>query len=320
LNLFNKHAKYDYFVLNIKTMNFVESMRVFSRVAELSSFTQAAVGLGLPKAKVSVAVQQLENHLGTRLLQRTTRKVLLTQDGQAFYERCKDLLADVDELQGMFQLQGSNAVRGRVRVDMTTGIARRAVIPSLPQLLVLHPLLELELSSTERRVDLIREGFDCVLRAGAVVDPGLVGRTIGHMRMVNCASPSYLQTFGVPKTLDDLAQHRLVHYAATLGAKADGFDCVDGRETRTVSMGGSLTVNNADAYQAACLAGLGIIQVPEVGVRDLLEQGALCSFMPQWVAPPMPLTLLYANRRNLPVRVRVVIDWLAEAVNQHLQR
>ena len=266
-----------------------------------------------------MAVQQLENHLGTRLLQRTTRKVLLTQDGQAFYERCKDLLADVDELQGMFQLQGSNAVRGRVRVDMTTGIARRAVIPRLPQLLELHPLLELELSSTERRVDLIREGFDCVLRAGAVVDPGLVGRTIGHMRMVNCASPAYLQTCGTPKTLDDLAQHRLVHYAATLGAKADGFDYVDVGETRTVSMGGALTVNNADAYQAACLAGLGIIQVPEVGVRDLLEQGALCSLLPQWVAPPMPLTLLYANRRNLPVRVRVVIDWLTEIVVKHLR-
>jgi DNA-binding transcriptional LysR family regulator len=300
-------------------MNFVENLRVFSRVAELSSFTQAAEGLGLPNAKVSVAVQQLENHLGTRLLQRTTRRVLLTQDGQAFYERCKDLLADVDELQGMFQLQGSNAVRGRVRVDMTTGIARRAVIPRLPQLLVLHPLLELELSSTERRVDLIREGFDCVLRAGAVVDPGLVGRTIGHMNMVNCASPDYLQERGTPKTLDDLAQHRIVHYAPTLGAKADGFDYVDVGKTRTVSMSGALTVNNADAYQAACLAGLGIIQVPEVGVHELLKQGALCNFMPEWVPPPMPLTLLYANRRNVPVRVRVVIDWLADIVSQHLR-
>ncbi len=299
-------------------MNFVENLRVFSRVAELSSFTQAAEGLGLPKAKVSVAVQRLENLLGTRLIQRTTRKVLLTQDGQAFYERCKDLLADADELQGMFQLRGSNAVRGRVRVDMTTGIARRAVIPHLAKLLELHPHLELELSSTERRVDLIREGFDCVLRAGAVVDPGLVGRTIGHMRMVNCASPDYLQAFGTPKTLDDLALHRLVHYAATLGAKADGFDYVDGGQTRTLSMDGALTVNNADAYQAACLAGLGIIQVPDVGVRDLLAQGDLCSILPQWVPPPMPLTLLFANRRNLPIRVRVVMDWLIETVRHHL--
>lgn len=300
-------------------MNLIENLRVFSRVAELSSFTQAAEGLGLPKAKVSVAVQQLENHLGTRLLQRTTRKVLLTQDGQAFYEGCKDLLADADELQGMFQLKGSSAVRGRVRVDMTTGIARRAVIPHLPTLLQLHPLLELELSSTERRVDLIREGFDCVLRAGAVVDSGLVGRTIGHMRMVNCASPDYLQTYGTPRTLADLSQHHLVHYVATLGAKTDGFDYVDGEATRTMSMNGAMTVNNADAYQACCLAGLGIIQVPEVGVRDLLAQGTLCSFLPEWVAPPMPLTLLYANRRNLPVRVRVIMDWLAEIVGKHLR-
>lgn len=299
-------------------MNFIENLHVFSRVAELSSFTQAAEGLGLPKAKVSVAVQQLENHLGTRLLQRTTRKVQLTHDGQAFYDRCKDLLADADELQGMFQLQGSNAVRGRVRVDMTTGIARRAVIPLLPKLLELHPHLELELSSTERRVDLIREGFDCVLRAGAVVDPGLIGRTIGHMRMINCASPDYLQIYGTPKTLDDLAGHQLVHYAATLGAKPDGFDYVDNGGTHTLRMGGALTVNNAEAYQAACLAGLGIIQVPEVGVRDFLDQGALRGFLPEWVPAPMPLTLLYANRRNLPVRVRVVMDWLAETVDQYL--
>ena len=319
LNCINKRAKYDYFVLKVETMNFVENLRVFSRVAELSSFTQAAEGLGLAKAKVSMAVQQLENHLGTRLLQRTTRKVLLTHDGQAFYERCKDLLADADELQGMFQLQNSNAVRGRVRVDMTTGIARRAVIPHLPKLLELHPLLELELSSTERRVDLIREGFDCVLRAGAVVDPGLVGRTIGHMRMVNCASPDYLQTCGTPNTLEDMVQHRLVHYVATLGAKTDGFDYVDSGETRTLGMCGALTVNNADAYQAACLAGLGIIQVPEVGVRELLTQGTLRSFLPEWVPPPMPLTLLYANRRNLPVRVRVVMDWLTEVVGRYLR-
>ena len=154
-------------------MNLLDTMTIFARVAELSSFTQAAEALSLPKASVSNAVQQLENQLGTRLLQRTTRKVQLTHDGQAYYERCKDMLADMDELQGMFQQQGAGAVRGRVRVDMTTGLARHAVIPRLPQLLQKHPLLELELSCTERRVDLIREGFDCVVRAGSIVDPGL---------------------------------------------------------------------------------------------------------------------------------------------------
>ena len=296
-------------------MNPVDSMSIFARVAELSSFTQAAEALGLPKATVSNAVQQLENQLGTRLLQRTTRKVQLTHDGQAYYERCKDMLADMEELQGMFKQKGADAVRGRVRIDMPTALARNTVIPHLPELLQAHPLLELEFSCTERRVDVIREGFDCVLRAGAVVDPGLIGRTVGRMPMVNCASPAYLAAFGVPRVPADLATHRLIHYVPTLGAKADGFDYLESGETRTQPVAGALTVNNADAYQAACVAGLGLIQVPAAGVRDLLAQGLLQTVMPDYLPAPMPLTLLYANRRNLPNRVRVVMDWLAKEVD-----
>lgn len=299
-------------------MNPLDRMTIFARVAELSSFTQAADALGLPKASVSNAVQQLENQLGTRLLQRTTRKVQLTHDGQAYYERCKDMLVDMEELQGMFKQSGAEAVRGRVRIDMPTGLARNAVIPHLPQLMQKHPLLELEFSCTERRVDLIREGFDCVVRAGAIVDPGLIGRTIGHMQMVNCASPDYLARFGVPQTPDDLITHRLVHYVPTLGAKADGFDYLVDGQTRTQVMQGAMTVNNADAYQAACLAGLGLIQVPEVGVRDLLQQGLLQTVMPDYLPAPMPMTLLYVNRRNLPTRVRVVMDWLVGEVERYL--
>lgn len=299
-------------------MNPLDRMTIFARVAELSSFTQAADALGLPKASVSNAVQQLENQLGTRLLQRTTRKVQLTHDGQAYYERCKDMLVDMEELQGMFKQSGAEAVRGRVRIDMPTGLARNAVIPHLPQLMQKHPLLELEFSCTERRVDLIREGFDCVVRAGAIVDPGLIGRTIGHMQMVNCASPDYLARFGVPQTPDDLTTHRLVHYVPTLGAKADGFDYVVDGQTRTQAMQGAMTVNNADAYQAACLAGLGLIQVPEVGVRDLLRQGLLQTVLPAYLPSPMPMTLLYVNRRNLPTRVRMVMDWLVGEVERYL--
>ncbi len=299
-------------------MNLLDSMTIFARVAELSSFTQAAEALRLPKASVSNAVQQLENQLGTRLLQRTTRKVQLTHDGQTYLERCKDMLADMDELQGMFQQQGAAAVRGRVRVDMTTGLARNAVIPRLPDLLRKHPLLELELSCTERRVDLIREGFDCVVRAGSIVDPGLIGRPVGLMPMVNCASPAYLAAFGVPATPADLATHRLVHYVPTLGAKADGFDFLVDGQTQTQPMQGAMTVNNADAYQAACLAGLGLIQVPEVGVRDLLQQGLLQTVLPDYLPAPMPMTLLYANRRNLPTRVRLVMDWLVAVAQDYL--
>jgi DNA-binding transcriptional LysR family regulator len=299
-------------------MNLLDTMAIFARVAELSSFTQAADRLGLPKASVSNAVQQLENQLGTRLLQRTTRKVQLTQDGQAYFERCKDMLSDIDELQGMFQLKGTGLVRGRVRIDMTTGLARSAVIPRLPELLQNHPLLELELSCTERRVDLIREGFDCVVRAGSIVDPGLIGRHIGVMPMVNCASPAYLKSFGNPTTPSELTAHRLVHYVPTLGAKPDGFEYVMDGKTHTVPMQGAMTVNNADAYQAACLAGLGLIQVPQLAVRDLLAQGLLQTVLPLYLPAPMPMTLLYANRRNLPTRVRVVMDWLVAVAQDYL--
>ncbi len=294
-------------------------MRIFIRVAELSSFTQAALDLGLPKANVSTSVQQLENTLGTRLLHRTTRSVVLTQDGQAFYERCKDTLADVDELQAMFQTPSTDALAGRVRMDMSTVMARQAVLPRLPELLAKHPRLQIELSSTERRVDVVSEGFDCVLRAGSIVDVGLVARLICSMPMVNCASPAYLDRFGTPQSLDSLARHQLVHFASTLGAKSDCFEYMLDGADHALPLPGPVTVNNAEAYQAACLAGLGLIQAPLPGVRDLLAQGALVEVLPQYSARPMPLSLVYANRRNLSVRVRVVMDWLAQVVAEHVQ-
>jgi DNA-binding transcriptional LysR family regulator len=299
-------------------MDPLERMQTFTRVLELSSFTHAADALGLPKATVSTAIQQLESQLGTRLLHRTTRRVQPTQDGQVFYERCKDMLADMEELKTMFQQQGMQPLRGRVRLDMSTGLARNVVVPRLPELLRDNPLLEVELSSTERRVDLVREGFDCVLRAGAVVDTALVARPLGHMRMVNCVSPAYLARHGRPRTLDDLAGHQLVHFVSVLGAKPAGFEYTDGDQDLALPMAGAVTVNNADAYTAACQAGLGLIQVPAVGVHDLLGRGELVEVLPQHVARPMQLTMLYANRRNVSKRVRVVMDWLAAITGVYL--
>ena len=303
-------------------MNPLERMHIFVRVAELASFTQAADALGLPKATVSTAVQQLEADLGTRLLHRTTRKVQPTQDGQVFYERCKDVLADVDELQTMFQQTPQQSLRGRVRMDMSTGLARHAVIPRLPELLALHPQLEIEISSTERRVDLVREGFDCVLRTGAVIDTTLIARPVGSLKMVNCASPAYLQAYGVPTQLADLAQHRLIHFSATLGAKPTGFEVAptDPKDPPTmIPMDGSITVNNAEAYSAACLAGLGIMQVPLLGgVREMLSTGQLVAVLPHYVAAPMPMHLLYVSRRNVSRRVRVVMDWLVVVVQEYI--
>ena len=295
-----------------------DRMHIFARVAELASFTQAAEALGIPKASASTAVQQLETQLGTRLLHRTTRRVQLTQDGQAYYERCKDLLADVDELQSMFQHAEGAGLKGRVRIDMSTGMARNVVVPRLPELLARHPGLEVELSSTERRVDVVREGFDCVLRTGAVADSSLVARPLGLVRLVNCASPAYLRAHGTPRSLADLPGHRLVHFVNTLGARSAGFEAVVDGALVLTPMQGALTVNNAEAYMAGCLAGLGLIQVPHLGVVDLLARGDLVEVLPQLAAPPMPLTLMYANRRNLPRRVRTVMDWLAQVVAEHL--
>ncbi|HJU39772.1 MAG TPA: LysR family transcriptional regulator [Tahibacter sp.] len=297
-------------------MNPIEAMHVFVRVAELGSFTRAAESLGLPKASVSTAVQQLETTLGTRLLQRTTRRVEMSQDGRAYYERSKDLLADFDELQAMFQ-HGARALRGRLRVDMPTGVARSFVVPQLPRFLAEHPQLEIELSSTDRRVDLVREGFDCVLRIGFPADPHLIARPLGALRMANVASPAYLREYGTPQTLDDLASHRLVHYVGTLGAKSPGFEYPHDGGYASVAMAGAVTVNNAEAYEAACLAGLGIIQAPDVGVRHLVLQGALVEVLPHLRAEPMPMALLYPNRRNLPRRVQAFMQWLVTVLRPH---
>ncbi|HEY5806914.1 MAG TPA: LysR family transcriptional regulator [Povalibacter sp.] len=299
-------------------MNRIDAMQIFVRVAELASFTRAADALNLPKASVSTAVQQLESQMGTRLLHRTTRKVQLTQDGQLFCERCKDLLADMDEVQSMFQ-QGPQSLRGRLRIDMPSGMAKNQVIPRLPEFLREHPQLEIELSSTDRKVDLIREGFDCVLRVGSLEDPNLIARPLGHLRLINCASGGYVRTYGMPRDLDDLVtHHQLIHYVPTLGAKSTGFEYFDGAAYRCVTMRGAITVNNADAYQASCIAGLGIIQVPAIGVRYLIEQGVLVEVAPQLRAEPMPVSLMYAHRRNLSRRVQVFMTWMAQVLAPYL--
>ena len=291
-------------------MHSIDAMRMFMRVAELASFSQAADSLGLPKSSVSTALQKLEAELATQLLHRTTRRVRLTADGQQFYERCRDLLADLDEVQTMFQ-RSEQSLSGRLRVDMPGGVARYIVIPALPAFMAAHPQLRLELSSTDRRVDLVREGFDCVIRVGTVADSSLIARPLGALETLSCASPAYLQARGTPQTLEDLAGHTLIHYAQTFGGPEEGWEYrdEDGRY-RTLPMAGGLVVNNAEAYQAACIAGLGLIQAPASGLRSLLASGALVEVMPHARAEPMPVTLLYPQRRNLSRRVRVFMEWL----------
>lgn len=292
-------------------MDKIHAMQLFIRVAELESFSRAAETLSLPKGSVSRQIQALENQLGTQLLHRTTRRVSLTQDGMVYYERTKDLLANLDELDSMFQHDPSS-ISGRLRVDMPVGIARNLVIPALPAFLQQYPGIELELSSSDRLVDVIREGFDCVVRVGTLKDSGLIARPLGKLSVINCASPAYLARFGYPETLDDLASHAVIHYAATLGTRPQGFEFYNGASTQWVKTGGILTVNSTETYQAACIAGLGIIQVPRVGVRDALRTKKLVEVLPQYRAEPMPVSLIYPHRRNLSRRVHLFMEWLTE--------
>ncbi|MDE1194465.1 MAG: LysR family transcriptional regulator [Pseudomonas sp.] len=290
-------------------MNKLELLKTFVRVAELSSFTLASDALGLPRSSVSEQIRALEQLLDTRLLLRTTRKVQTTPDGQVLYERSKDLLAQMDEVESLFR-QDNAVLSGRLRVDMPTAVARRLVMPRLSEFIERHPLIELEISSTDRRVDLVREGFDCVMRVGELPDTSLVARNVGHLRMINCVSTGYAERYGVPQTLEDLQQHRLIEYVSTFGASNPMFEyCHDGKAHR-ISMPCSVTVNNIESYEAACLGGLGIIQAPCLAREYQLRRGDLVEILPQYRPAPMPVSLLYAHRRHLPQRCRVFMEWM----------
>lgn len=295
----------------------LDTLRTFARVAELGSFTRAADQLGMAKGRVSTAVRQLESQLGTRLLQRTTRRVRLTPDGEQFIERCKEVIADVEQLQGMFQ-PAAAGLRGCLRIDLSNALARDLIIPRLPEFLAAHPLLEVGISTTDRRVDLVQEGFDCVLRIGQLVDADLVARPLGVMRMRNLAAPSYLRAYGTPARLADLARHRIVHYATKLGTQGAGWEYQEGGTTRLHPMRSAIVVNGTDAYQAACLAGLGMIQVPFRGTEHLVAEGRLVDVMPDLTAAPMPVSLLYPNRRQMAPRVQAILNWMTQVVQPWL--
>lgn len=295
----------------------IDAVRLFVKVAELASFTRAAEQLGRSKGRVSAAVQALEAELGTRLLQRSTRAVRLTADGEQFLARARQWLADGDELAALFHAR--SGLRGRVRIDLPNGLARSTIIPRLPELLAAHPGLDLFVSSTDRRVDLVSEGFDCVLRVGRVTAPGLTARRLGELPMVNCAAPAYLNRHGVPRALDDLDGHLVVHYAADGSGDAPGFEHRDGPGYRERPMRARVTVNNSDAYTAACLAGLGIIQTPRIGVLPLLAAGELVEVLAQHTGAPMPVSLVHAHGRHVPTHVRAVMGWIAQQVAPHLR-
>ncbi|KEY41182.1 HTH-type transcriptional activator aaeR [Pantoea agglomerans] len=292
-------------------------MQVFVRVAEMGSFTRAAESLGVPKGSVSRQIQALENQMATRLLHRTTRRVQLTQDGLVYYDRCLDLLSMIDDMDSLFQHEPAS-LSGKLRIDMSVAMATSFILPRLPEFLQHYPGVEIELSSSDRQVDVIREGFDCVIRVGELKDSGLIARKIGTHTLINCASPGYLSRFGMPIRLEELSQHAMVHYSQQLGQASPGFEYFDGRQCHYVHTGGVVTVNSTETYRAACLAGLGIIQVPAAGIQTLLERGELVEVLHRFPARPMPIHLLYPHRRNVARRVRVFMEWLSQVLQEYV--
>lgn len=298
-------------------MDKIHAMQLFVRVAELASFSRAAESLSLPRGSVSRQIQALEDALGTRLLHRTTRRVQLTQDGMVYYERARDLLANLDELDTLFQRDPAS-ISGRLRVDMPVPVATKMVIPRLPAFLQQYPGVELELSSSDRLVDVIQEGFDCVVRIGELSDSGLVAKPLGQLTVLNCASPDYLTRFGWPESPEELASHALVHYVPTMGIRPQGFEIWRDGQSQWIKTGGVVTVNSTESYHAACLAGLGIIQAPRIGVREALRSGKLVEVLPQYRARPMPVSLIWPHRRNLSRRVHLFMAWLSEIMKEYV--
>ncbi|MET3515103.1 DNA-binding transcriptional LysR family regulator [Pseudacidovorax sp. 1753] len=294
-------------------MDLIDQLRVFTRVAHSGGFTAAAQQLGLPRTTVSFAIQQLEGRLGARLLNRTTRRVSLTQDGEAMLERALLLVAEAEELTHQFDPSGT-AVSGRLRVDLPSRMARLLAAPALPALLARHPGLVVELGSSDRAVDLVLDGVDCALRVGGLSASSLVARPLGMLRLGNYASPAYLAAHGVPQTPEDLPAHCAVNYAPPSLGRAVPWEWTQDGELRTLDLGGRVTVNNVETYIACCLAGVGLIQVPVYDVRAHLAAGELVEVLHDWPAPPMPMNLVHAHRRHLSRRVLVFADWLTEVL------
>lgn len=290
----------------------IEQLRIFSCVAKLNSFTAAAQQLNLPRSTVTFAVQQLESFYSVRLFQRTTRRVTLTQDGLNLLPLCQNLLTDFDYLEQQAQ-QSTQLFKGIIRVDMPNRIAHHLVIPALPDFYHQYPDIHIQLHSSDQFSNLLEQNIDCAVRVGRLQDSRLIARQLGILRMVNCASPDYLQRFGIPTSLADLKQHYLVNYAGAVGQQQAMFEYDD----QHVMLNSIISVNNTEAYIAAAKAGLGIIQVPHFDVEHELVLGSLKTLLDQHTAPVMPIHILYQNRDYLPARLSVFIDWLKQVLLIH---
>lgn len=292
-------------------MDRLDTMRLFTRIVELGSFSRAAEQLGLARASATQSIKQLEARLGVRLLLRTTRQVTPTVDGDAYYQRCLVILNDVDELEAEFSHAGHHP-QGRIRIDLSGSLCRLVLLPALPRFCAAYPQIRLDITVSDRHIDLIREGVDCVLRFGGLGDVPHVARRLAQLPQVTCASADYLQRNGTPQTLADLADHRAVDYVFVPNGKPVPLEFVIDGAIERRNLPATVSINSGEAYVAACEAGFGIIQVPHYHVARQLSEGSLREILPNCRPPALPLNALYPPNRQLSARIRAFIDWLEE--------
>ncbi|GLQ48960.1 LysR family transcriptional regulator [Dyella flava] len=299
-------------------MDRLDAMRLFTRIIELGSFTAAADDLNLPRATVTHTIKRLETRLGTQLLQRTTRRVHATRDGEAYYSHCVRLLAEMDAVEADFR-EATVQPRGHLRIDVPALMARLWLIPALPAFFARYPLLELDIGTGDHFVDLLREGVDCVLRVGKLPDSNLVGRRVGVLEQLTVASAAYVRKHGVPQSLADLQnRHCAVNWASPTTHRSEPLEFMVGRKRREVILPGQVTVSSVEAYLACCEAGLGIAQFPRYRVAEGIANGTLRELLPATPPPSLPVTVLYAPHRQMPARLRVFVDWLVEQMSKQL--
>jgi DNA-binding transcriptional LysR family regulator len=289
-------------------MDRLDAMRLFVRVVERRSFTQAANDSGVPRSTVTEAIQQLEARLGVRLLQRTTRTVRPTLDGEAYYRRCLNILDDIQEAEGAFS--GAEP-SGLLRVDVQGTIARHFLLPALPDFLDRCPKIELAMSESDRWVDPVQEGYDCVLRFGVLPDSGLVARRLGMLQRMTCAAPAYLERFGTPTGIDALDGHRAVGIRSITTGAVRPLDFMVNGELQQRELPAIFSVTGPESYLAGLRLGLGIAQVPYFHVQNDLKTGALVEILRDFPPQEIPVSLLYPRSRQLSLRLRVFLDWAA---------
>ncbi len=286
-------------------------MRAFVRVVEAGSFTRAAISLDTPKPTVTKLIQTLEQHLRTKLLNRTTRRVTVTPDGAAYYERAVQLIADIDELDGSMTAAQTRP-KGKLRIDMSGAVAQLVILPALPKFLEAYPDIQIDLGVSDRVTDLIGENVDCVLRAGELVDQSLIARKLSDLPMITCAAPSYLASMGEPKHPDELKTgHQTINFFSARTGRTLGFDFARGNERLEIDGLYKVTLNEGTSYVSAVVAGLGIGQSPKFMIDPYLESGQLKQVLADWQVSPLPLHVVYPPNRHLSNKLRVFVDWVA---------